>query len=127
MLALRWFKDATKQRLLALDVGIGIATAYRYLHAAIDVIAAHAPALPDVLARAKSEEWPFVCLDGTLVETTKVHARPDGRGGLPRLLSASANTTIAHVSLVSAVAVRWSGTEPAGGASRFALTCHMDT
>ena len=42
MLVLRWFKDATDLRLLARDTRISIATAYRYLHEAIDVIAAHA-------------------------------------------------------------------------------------
>lgn len=71
LLVLRWFKDATKLRILAIDAGISIATAYRYLHEAIDVIADHAPTLPQVLERAKTRDWPFVCLDGTLIPTTK--------------------------------------------------------
>ena len=35
LLVLRWFKDATKLRILALDAGISIATAYRYLSTAV--------------------------------------------------------------------------------------------
>jgi hypothetical protein len=75
LLVLRWFKDATKLRILALDAGISIATAYRYLHEAIDVIAARTPELPDVLARAKSDQWPYLCLDGTPIPATKIAAR----------------------------------------------------
>ncbi|MFZ5850934.1 MAG: transposase family protein [Actinomycetota bacterium] len=67
VLVLRWFKDATGLPALARDAGIGIATAYRYLHEAIDVIAAQAADLPDVLARGVAEGWEFVCLDGTLI------------------------------------------------------------
>jgi DNA-binding IclR family transcriptional regulator len=63
LLVLRWFKDATSVDRLARDAGISIATAYRYLHEAIDVIAAHAPGLDEVLQTAKLEAWPFVCLD----------------------------------------------------------------
>lgn len=78
VMVLRWFKDATRLRLLAIDAGISIATAYRYLHEAIDVIAAHLPTLPQVLARAKAEDWPFLCLDGTLIPTTKIAAPGTG-------------------------------------------------
>ncbi len=70
LLVLRWFKDATRVHLLARDAGISVATAYRYLHEALDVIADRAPALPDVLSTARTEQWPFVCLDGTLISTT---------------------------------------------------------
>ena len=75
LLVLRWFKDATKLRILALDAGISIATAYRYLHEAIDVIAGWTPELGDVLARAEADQWPYLCLDGTLIPTTKIAAR----------------------------------------------------
>jgi hypothetical protein len=51
-MALRWFKEATDLRILARDARVSIATAYRYLHEAIDVIADQAPDLPDVLADA---------------------------------------------------------------------------
>ncbi len=74
VMALRWFKDATDIRLLARDAGVSTATGYRYLHEAIDVIADQAPELPDVLARGLSEGWGFVCLDGTLIATTRSSA-----------------------------------------------------
>ena len=70
LLVLRWFKNATRVHLLARDAGISLATAYRYLHEALDVIAAHAATLPEVLAAGRAEQWPFVCLDGTLIPTT---------------------------------------------------------
>lgn len=75
VLALRWFKDATRLDLLARDAGISQATAYRYLHEAIDVIAEHAPDLPQVLAAGKHHGWAFVCLDGTLIETSRSSAK----------------------------------------------------
>ena len=74
LLVLRWFKDATKLLILALDAGISTATAYRYPHDAIDGIADRAPTLPQVLERGRSQDWPFVCLDGTLIATTKIAA-----------------------------------------------------
>lgn len=41
-LVLRWFKERTDICVLARDAGFSIATAYRYLHEVIDVIATHA-------------------------------------------------------------------------------------
>lgn len=71
VLVLRWFKDATDLRILARDAKVSIATAYRYLHEGIDVIAAHAPDLSDVLARGLREGRGFVCLDGTLIPSVR--------------------------------------------------------
>ena len=71
VLVLRWFKDATDLRILARDARVSIATAYRYLHEAIDVIAQHAPDLHDVLAHGLREGWEFVCLDGTLIPSVR--------------------------------------------------------
>jgi hypothetical protein len=68
-------KEATDLRILARDARVSIATAYRYLHEGIDVIAAHAPDLPDVLAHGLDEGWAFVCLDGTLIPSTRSSAR----------------------------------------------------
>ncbi|MFJ4106780.1 transposase family protein [Oerskovia enterophila] len=76
----RWFKDATRIPSLAHDAGISIATAYRYLHEGIDVIADHAPDLHDVLAAAKEQDWPYVCLDGTLIPTAQLHGPPNVSG-----------------------------------------------
>jgi len=75
VMVLRWFKENTDVRVLARDGRVSIATAYRYLHEAIDVIAARVPDLGDVLTKAKDEGWAFVALDGTLIHTDKVTAR----------------------------------------------------
>lgn len=77
LMVLRWFKDDTDLRILARDAGISIATAYRYLHEGIDVIAQRAPELADVLARALREGWAFVCLDGTLIATDRCTAKSE--------------------------------------------------
>ena len=77
VLVLRWFRDDTSLRMLARDAGIGISTAYRYLHQGIDVLAARAPDLHDVLARGRQEGWSHVNLDGTLIETNRCAARND--------------------------------------------------
>jgi hypothetical protein len=74
VLVLRWFKERTDMRILARDARVSIATAYRYLHEGIDVIAAHAPDLHDVLAHGLEESWAFVCLDGTLIPSTRCSA-----------------------------------------------------
>src|SRR3712207_1365485 len=76
-LVLRWLRHRLDLRTLAGEAGLSIATAYRYLHEALDVIAAHAPDLRDVLDRARAVGLPFVCLDGTLVPTDRVAARAE--------------------------------------------------
>jgi hypothetical protein len=77
VLVLRWFKDATKLHLLARDAQISQATAYRYLHEAIDVIAAQAPDLHEVLKAGRQQGWAFVSLDGTLIESTRCRAKSE--------------------------------------------------
>ena len=77
VLVLRWLIDGTDVRLLARDAGVSQATGYRYLHEAIDVIAAHAPDLTQVLTRGREEGWAFVALDGTLIASTRSSARSD--------------------------------------------------
>jgi hypothetical protein len=62
---------------LARDARVSIATAYRYLHEAIDVIAEQVPDLVDVLARGAREGWEFVCLDGTLIPTVRSSRQSD--------------------------------------------------
>src|SRR3712207_929753 len=59
VLALRWLRHRLDVRTLAADAGVSIATAYRYLHEALDVIAAHAPALGAVLTHARAGGCPF--------------------------------------------------------------------
>jgi hypothetical protein len=75
VLALRWLIDKPDVHLLARDARISQATAYRYLHEAIDVIAQQAPDLPEVLAAGRRSGWGFVCLDGTLIETSRSAAK----------------------------------------------------
>jgi hypothetical protein len=77
VLVLRWLRHRLDVRTLALAAGVSIATAYRYLHEALDVIAAQAPKLPDVLARASAADLAFLCLDGTLVPTDRVAGRAE--------------------------------------------------
>jgi hypothetical protein len=77
VLVLRWLRHRLDLRLLARDAGLSIATAYQYLHEGLDVIAAHAPDLHEVLARAHDTGLPFLCLDGTLMPTDRVAARAD--------------------------------------------------
>ncbi|WP_448640768.1 transposase family protein [Geodermatophilus sp. URMC 63] len=76
-LALRWLRHRLDLRTLAGDSGLSIATAYRYLHEALDVIAARLPELHDVLDRAHAAGLPYVSLDGTLIATDRVAARAD--------------------------------------------------
>jgi DDE superfamily endonuclease len=76
-LVLRWLRHRLDLRTLAGEAGVSIATAYRYLHEALEVIAGHAPQLDDVLKRAHAAGLPFVCLDGTLIPTDRVAARAE--------------------------------------------------
>jgi hypothetical protein len=75
VLVLRWLVDGTDVHLLARNAKVSQATGYRYLHEAIEVIAAHAPDLLDVLAAGREAGWAFVCLDGTLITPTRSSAR----------------------------------------------------
>ena len=75
VVVLRWLKDGTDVRALARDSGVSQATAYRYLHEALEVIAQRSPDLADVMNRLRRDGEPFVCLDGTLVRTDRVAAR----------------------------------------------------
>jgi hypothetical protein len=81
VLALRWLFDGTEIATLARDAKISQATGYRYLHEAIEVIAEHAPELDQVLAAGQSAGWAFVCLDGTLFETSRIHDPSDESPG----------------------------------------------
>ena len=74
-LVLRWLRHRLDLRSLAGEAGLSIATAYRYLHEALDVIAAHAPDLDEVLTHARTTGLSFLCLDGTLMPTDRVAAR----------------------------------------------------
>src|SRR3954471_4316862 len=71
ILVLRWFREDADMRVLAADTRISLATGYRYLHEGIDVLAAQAPDLHDVLAAGQAAGWTHVTLDGTLIRTDR--------------------------------------------------------
>ena len=79
-LVLRWLRHRLDLRILALQARVSIATVYRYLHEGLDVIAAHAPDLAQVLADARRSGVVFLCLDGTVVPTDRVAARVEVDG-----------------------------------------------
>ncbi|AZZ43257.1 IS5/IS1182 family transposase [Acidipropionibacterium jensenii] len=81
MMFCRWMLDATPIHRLARDHGLSQASAYRYLHEALDVVADHAPDLPNVLEQQHHSGAGFVCLDGTLIATNAVQIpSPQGNG-----------------------------------------------
>lgn len=81
LLVLGWLRHALDVRFLAARAGISLSTWYRYLHEGLDVIAAHAPDLHQVLADAHEAlhrgDLRFLGLDGTLVPTDRVAARTE--------------------------------------------------
>lgn len=78
VLVLRWFRERTHLAALARDAKVAVATAYRYLHEGIAVLAAQAPDLRHVLEQAREAGLPFLLLDGTLIPTDRVAARTEG-------------------------------------------------
>lgn len=73
VLILRFFRDATRIAALSRDTAISLATAYRYVHEGINVLADQAPDLHDVIADASNDELEHLLLDGTLIATDRVH------------------------------------------------------
>ena len=71
ILVLRWFRQDADLKVLAADTRISLATGYRYLHEGIDVLAAQAPALHQVLQAGQAAGWTHVTLDGTLIATDR--------------------------------------------------------
>ena len=57
---------------VARDNAVSLKTAYRYLHEALDVLAAQAPDLPEVIDAAMNRGTEHLLLDGTLIETDRV-------------------------------------------------------
>jgi hypothetical protein len=75
ILVLRWFREDADMKVLAADTRISPATGYRYLHEGIDVLAAQAPDLHEVLERGKAAGWTHVTLDGTLIDTDRCRTK----------------------------------------------------
>lgn len=74
-LLLRWYRDGVRVVDLGRDHGVSQATAYRYLHEGIDVLAAAAPELHEALGKAQENGLPYVSLDGTLIPTDRLAER----------------------------------------------------
>jgi hypothetical protein len=74
VLVLRWFLDGTRVAQLAADNQLSASTTYRYLHEAIDVLAAAAPSLHGALLAARLAGHSHVNLDGTLIRTDRSKA-----------------------------------------------------
>ena len=78
ILVLRWFREDPGMPTLARDAGVSTATGYRYLHEGIDVLAAQAPDLREVLEAGQAAGWTHVVLDGTLIRTDRCRTKnPD--------------------------------------------------
>jgi hypothetical protein len=71
VLVLRWFREDTGMPVLTRDAGVSQATGYRYLQEGIDVLAAQAPELHQVLQAGRAAGWSHVALDGTLIATDR--------------------------------------------------------
>lgn len=76
VMVLRWLRGGSDIRLIARDARVSDATGYRYIHEAVDIIAAHAPDLRDVL-ESGGAAWDYVCLDGTLIASTRSSERSE--------------------------------------------------
>jgi hypothetical protein len=79
--ALAWFRDRPDVARLGRGFGISQATAYRYLNEAISVIAARAPALCEVLERARDQRLPYLILDGKVVATDRLKEKTISKKG----------------------------------------------
>lgn len=74
LLALAHLRCGDTYARLAAGFGIGIATAYRYIREAVDVLAALAPTLAEAMHIARTKA--FVILDGTLLPIDRIAADP---------------------------------------------------
>ncbi|WP_030211873.1 IS5/IS1182 family transposase [Streptomyces bikiniensis] len=72
LLALAHLRCGDTYARLAAGFGIGIATAYRYIREAVDVLAALVPTLADAMRIARTKA--FVILDGTLLSIDRIAA-----------------------------------------------------
>lgn len=61
-----WFRDKPNITRHGHAFGLSQATAYRYLHEGIDVLAGQAPSLHEALARAGGDGWAHLELDGKI-------------------------------------------------------------
>jgi DDE superfamily endonuclease/Helix-turn-helix of DDE superfamily endonuclease len=71
LFALAWFRAKPNLRLHGAAFGLSQATAYRYLHEVIDVLAAQAPDLHEALEQAIGDGVPHLILDGKIFDTDR--------------------------------------------------------
>lgn len=69
---LAWMRDGGDIERLGAGFGMSRATAYRRHREALDVLAARAPSLDEVLGQAVRDGVPFLLLDGTLVPIDRI-------------------------------------------------------
>lgn len=79
VLLLRFMRQRAAVADLARDNAVSLKTAYRYLHEALDVLAAQAPDLSEVVAEAVHRGTEHLLLDATLIATDRVHDRTGRR------------------------------------------------
>ncbi|WP_432570486.1 transposase family protein [Kineococcus sp. SYSU DK005] len=72
---LRFMRQRATVADLTRDNTISLSSAYRYLHEALDVLAAQAPDLPEVVAEAVRRGTERLLLGGTLIATDRVRDR----------------------------------------------------
>jgi hypothetical protein len=73
--AVAWFRDRPEIARHGTAFAISQATAYRYLHEAIDVLAAQAPDLHQALQRAAEDGTAHLILDGKVFGTDRCHTK----------------------------------------------------
>ena len=128
LLILIWFRKADDIRLLGAGFGLSRATAYRYLHEGITVLAAHHPDLHQALHRVAEQGWAYVILDGKLFTSDSCALMTTGVKGHPirAWLSGKHRTYGANIQAV----IRPDGlpiwTSPATAGHHHDLTCARD-
>lgn len=78
---MRWFRHGTDPDTLATDHGVSRATDYRYVGEVVEMLAAQAPDLHEVLETAAAHELPYLILDGKVVESDRVAEKAIGVSG----------------------------------------------
>ena len=73
VLMLRFMRQRAAVADLARDDEVSLKTAYRYIHEALDVLVAQVPEPPDVATAAVASGEEHLLLDGTLIDTARVH------------------------------------------------------
>jgi hypothetical protein len=74
MLVLVYLRKGETFAEIAAGFGVGVATAWRYVHEAVTLLAQRSPTLDQALRTAKRAGYAFVVLDGTLIPIDRVAA-----------------------------------------------------